>query len=280
MMRVLKNKRGTTLVELVVCMVLLSLFTLAAVTLIQPSAQAYMQVQQQTRAQNLADALIDTIRGELLNANGYIRFADGATDGDLDKVFGTKTGVSSGTALEFSVYPNHIELIDKDKVPALTKADGTQLLSLDAANELDGYLHMRFYQQEENTYKPQHKVTSEGTDLPNVAYAYTTAYPKDAYMGMVISDLQFYARSYTKAEGEKYAHVTALTVVLTVAQKDAQGNAVPLCTQKAIVPLPGAPVYIEEPGSWDGSNPAVSEAPPKQEHPVLCWTNLLNFVIL
>ena len=197
MMRVLKNKRGTTLVELVVCMVLLSLFTLAAVTLIQPSAQAYMQVQQQTRAQNLADALIETIRGELLNANGYIRFADGATDiTNLDTVFEGKTGVSSGTALEFSVYPNHIELIDKDKVPALTKADGTQLLSLDAANELDGYLHMRFYLQEKNTYKPQHKVTSEGTDLPNVAYAYTTAYPKDAYIGMFISNLQFYARSF------------------------------------------------------------------------------------
>ena len=259
MMRVLKNKRGTTLVELVVCMVLLSLFTLAAVTLIQPSAQAYMQVQQQTRAQNLADALIETIRGELLNANGYIRFADGATDGDLDKVFGTKAGVSSGTALEFSVYPNHIELIDKDKVPALTKADGTQLLNEETANELDSYLHMRFYLQEKDTYKPQHEVvTLEGGKLPYVAYAYTTAYPKDAYMGMFISDLQFYARSYTKAEGEKYAHVTALTVVLTVAQKDAQGNAVPLCTQKAIVPLPGAPVYIEEPGSWDGSNPAVS----------------------
>lgn len=252
MMRVLKNKRGTTLVELVVCMVLLSLFTLAAVTLIQPSAQAYMQVQQQTRAQNLADALIETIRGELLNANGYIRFADGATDiTNLDTVFEGKTGVSNGTALEFNVNSNYIELIDKDKVPALTKADGTQLLSLDAANELDGYLHMRFYQQEE--------VKSAKNNPPSyVPYAYTTAYPKDAYMGMFISDLQFYARSYTKAEGEKYAHVTALTVVLTVAQKDAQGKAVPLCTQKAIVPLPGAPVYIEEPGSWDGSNPAVS----------------------
>lgn len=252
MMRVLKNKRGTTLVELVVCMVLLSLFTLAAVTLIQPSAQAYMQVQQQTRAQNLADALIETIRGELLNANGYIRFADGAKNGeDINKVFLPKTGVSSGSALEFNVNSNYIELIDKDKVPALTKADGTQLLSEETANELDGYLHMRFYQQEE--------VKSAKSNPPSyVAYAYTTAYPKDAYMGMFISDLQFYARSYTKAEGEKYAHVTALTVVLTVAQKDAQGNAVPLCTQKAIVPLPGAPVYIEEPGSWDGSNPAVS----------------------
>lgn len=252
MMRVLKNKRGTTLVELVVCMVLLSLFTLAAVTLIQPSAQAYMQVQQQTRAQNLADALIETIRGELLNANGYIRFADGAKNGeDINKVFLPKTGVSSGSALEFNVNSNYIELIDKDKVPALTKADGTQLLSEETANELDGYLHMRFYQQEE--------VKSAKSNPPSyVPYAYTTAYPKDAYMGMFISDLQFYARSYTKAEGEKYAHVTALTVVLTVAQKDAQGKAVPLCTQKAIVPLPGAPVYIEEPGSWDGSNPAVS----------------------
>lgn len=252
MMRVLKNKRGTTLVELVVCMVLLSLFTLAAVTLIQPSAQAYMQVQQQTRAQNLADALIETIRGELLNANGYIRFADGAKNGeDINKVFLPKTGVSSGSALEFNVNSNYIELIDKDKVPALTKADGTQLLSEETANELDGYLHMRFYQQEE--------VKSAKSNPPSyVPYAYTTAYPKDAYMGMFISDLQFYARSYTKAEGEKYAHVTVLTVVLTVAQKDAQGNAVPLCTQKAIVPLPGAPVYIEEPGSWDGSNPAVS----------------------
>ena len=98
MMRVLKNKRGTTLVELVVCMVLLSLFTLAAVTLIQPSAQAYMQVQQQTRAQNLADALIETIRGELLNANGYIRFADGATGNNFDTVFDKKSGVSSGSA--------------------------------------------------------------------------------------------------------------------------------------------------------------------------------------
>lgn len=62
----LKNQNGTTLVELIVCMVLLAIFTLAAVTLIQPSAQAYMDIQQQTRAQNLADALIETIRGEVL----------------------------------------------------------------------------------------------------------------------------------------------------------------------------------------------------------------------
>ena len=136
----LKNQNGTTLVELIVCMVLLSLFTLAAVTLIQPSAQAYMDIQQQTRAQNLADALIETIRGEVLEANGYIRFTDGAkipgdrkegenTGYDVHRVT-TTAGVSDGTALEFSVYPNHIELIDKDCVPPLTKTvTGQRLLT-------------------------------------------------------------------------------------------------------------------------------------------------------
>lgn len=95
-MKQLQNKRGTTLVELIVCMVLLSILTLAAVTLIRPSAQAYRDIQLQTRAQNLADALIETIRGEVLDANGYIRFTNGATDSaNPDSVFVTPRPVTA-----------------------------------------------------------------------------------------------------------------------------------------------------------------------------------------
>ena len=259
----LKNQNGTTLVELIVCMVLLAIFTLAAVTLIQPSAQAYMDIQQQTRAQNLADALIETIRGEVLEANGYIRFTDGATESDdLDKVFASKgNDYSKGTALEFSVYPNHVELIDKDCVPALTKTDGTELLTQEQANALNGYLHMRFYRDELNAAghygNPQHTKDADGTvtsRLSYVAYGYTTAYPRDAYMGLFISDLRFYARSWTQDGDEtKTPRITAMTVVLTVAKKDASGQTVPLCTQKAIVQLPGEPVILYEPGTWDGN---------------------------
>ena len=268
----LKNQNGTTLVELIVCMVLLAIFTLAAVTLIQPSAQAYMDIQQQTRAQNLADALIETIRGEVLEANGYIRFTDGAKiPGDskegentgYDCIFKEKTGVSDGTALEFSVYPNHIELIDKDYVPPLTKSDGTQLLTQEQANALNGYLHMRFYRDELNKDgyygNPQHTKENKDADgnvtgtLPYVAYGYTTAYPRDAYMGLFISELHFYARSWTQDGDEtKIPRITAMTVVLTVAKRDANDQIVPLCTQKAIVQLPGEPVILYEPGTWDG----------------------------
>ena len=165
--------------------------------------------------------------------------------------------MSDGTALEFSVYPNHIELIDKDYVPPLTKSDGTQLLKQEQADALNGYLHMRFYQQSGTDNSPQHTATDENTKQVTqkyVAYAYTTAYPKDAYMGLYIKDLHFYARSYQKPKnGSKYARVTAITVVLTIAKKDANGQSVPLCTQKAIIALPGEPVYIEKPGTWDGN---------------------------
>ncbi len=191
----------------------------------------------------------------MLEANGYIRFTDGATipndtdeDNGYDSIFKEKTGVSDGTALEFSVYPNHIELIDKDYVPPLTKSDGTQLLKQEQANALNGYLHMRFYQQSGTDNSPQHTATDENTKQVTqkyVAYAYTTAYPGHSYMGLYIKDLHFYARSYQKPKnGSKYARVTAITVVLTIAKKDANGQSVTLCTQKAIIALPGEPVYI------------------------------------
>ena len=261
MMQRLKNQSGTTLVELIVCMALLAFFTLAASLLIRPSAQTYQDIQQQTRAQNLADALIETIRGEVLDANGYIRFTDGAvSEATADSVFDAKTDYSQGTALEFSVYPNHVELIDKDYVPVLTKADGTPLLTQAQADDLNGYLHMRFYRQSSEDNSPQHTATlkddtgAETGKLDYVAYAYTEAYPKNAYMGLYISDLHFYARSWTQDGDEtKTPRITAMTVVLTVSRKDSNGNAVPLCTQKAIVPLPGEPVILYEPGTWDGS---------------------------
>ena len=137
-----------------------------------------------------------------------------------------------------------------------------ELLKQEQANALNGYLHMRFYQQSGTDNSPQHTATDENTKQVTqkyVAYAYTTAYPKDAYMGLYIKDLHFYARSYQKLKnGSKYARVTAITVVITIAKKDANGQSVTLCTQKAIIALPGEPVYIEKPGTWDGNQSSES----------------------
>lgn len=186
-MKQLQNKRGTTLVELIVCMVLLSILTLAAVTLIRPSAQAYRDIQLQTPRPESGRCphRDDTRRGA--GRQRLLSFTNGATDSSKSgRVFDAQTSYSDGTALEFSVYPNHVELIDKDLVPALKNSKGKDLLTQAQAEELNGYLHMRFYQQEQSDFAPLHEKDGE-----KIAYAYTTAYPKESYMGCTSATCTF-----------------------------------------------------------------------------------------
>ena len=119
----LNNKKGTTLVELMVCLVLLALFGTAAVTLVKPCAEAYIEVQQLTRAQNLADALTETIRGELADADGTISIVNAATESDADSannIFIEDARLTEGTALRFTVESNYTEILDAGYVPKLT----------------------------------------------------------------------------------------------------------------------------------------------------------------
>ena len=116
----LNNKKGTTLVELMVCLVLLALFGVAAVTLVKPSAEAYISVQQLTRAQNLADALTETIRGELANADGTLAILPASEDdATADTVLQAATRATEGTALRFTVTTDYFEVLDAGYVPKL-----------------------------------------------------------------------------------------------------------------------------------------------------------------
>ena len=240
-MRPLQNSKGTTLVELMVSITLLAILSLAATTLIAPCVKAYVTVQQQTRAQTLADALVENLRLELETAAGEISFvnADATTD-TVYKSLVTETTPrpAQGSALQYSVYPSHIALLDAGIVPQLLmkQPDGTNKVVLDAAKgqARAGYLHMRYYSTAQTAQD-----TKDG-----YVYGFTDIYAKGAYMDMKVGSLQFYARGWqTGADGKP--HLTSLTVVLTiVSEKDA---ATVLCTQKAIIPLPGSPAYSAKP---------------------------------
>lgn len=242
-MRPLQNSKGTTLVELMVSITLLAILSLAATTLIAPCVKAYVTVQQQTRAQTLADALVENLRLELETAAGEISFVNASkTDtGEVYKTLVTETTLrpAQGSALQYSVYPSHIALLDAGAVPALKMkpSDGTadkEVLDAAKGQARAGYLHMRYYSTAQ---------TAEETQAGYV-YGFTDIYAKGAYMDMKVGSLQFYARGWqTGADGKP--HLTSLTVVLTiVSEKD---TATVLCTQKAIIPLPGSPAYSAEP---------------------------------
>lgn len=242
-MRPLQNSKGTTLVELMVSITLLAILSLAATTLIAPCVKAYVTVQQQTRAQTLADALVENLRLELETAAGELSFVNAsATDPNTvyqSLVTNEKPRPAQGSALQYSVYPSHIALLDAGAVPELKmkQPDGTEpkvVLDNNKAKERAGYLHMRYYSTAQ---------TAQDTQAGYV-YGFTDIYAKGAYMDMKVGSLQFYARGWQiSADGKP--HLTSLTVVLTiVSEKDA---ATVLCTQKAIIPLPGKPAYSAAP---------------------------------
>ena len=150
-MRPLQNSKGTTLVELMVSITLLTILTLAAISLLAPCARAYITVQQQSRAQTLADALVENLRLELESAVGEMRFAE-ASETDSSKVYETLVSAETprpaqGTALEYSVFPNHVVMLDAGAVPPLTKqiseTDTKTILTAQDAAKKQGYLHMR-----------------------------------------------------------------------------------------------------------------------------------------
>lgn len=237
----LNNKKGTTLVELIVCLVLLALFGTAAVTLVKPCAEAYIEVQQLTRAQNLADALTETIRGELADADGTISIVNAATnDETAGNIFVEGARLTEGNALRFTVESNYTEILDAGYVPKLTAttltADNTTSTKVlyDPADgtfaELNRYLHMRFYKQTEG---------GDGKKKEYTTYAYTTAYPNKDYMGLVVSNLEFYARGWKEEKETGKICLTSLSMQLTVAKPDGT----PVYTQTAVIPLPGAPEF-------------------------------------
>lgn len=241
-MRPLQNSKGTTLVELMVSITLLAILSLAATTLIAPCVKAYVTVQQQTRAQTLADALVENLRLELETAAGELSFVN-ASATDTDTVYQSlvtkeKARPAQGSALQYSVYPSHIALLDAGAVPELKmkQPDGTDKAVLDnnKAKARTGYLHKRYYSTAQTAQD-----TKDG-----YVYGFTDIYAKGAYMDMKVGSLQFYARGWQiGADGKP--HLTSLTVVLTiVSEKDA---ATVLCTQKAIIPLPGKPAYSAAP---------------------------------
>ena len=240
-MRPLQNSKGTTLVELMVSITLLAILSLAATTLIAPCVKAYVTVQQQTRAQTLADALVENLRLELETAAGELCFVNADTNSDTvyqSLVTQETLRPAQGSALQYSVYPSHIALLDAGAVPELKmkQPDGTDKAVLDnnKAQARTGYLHKRYYSTAQTAQD-----TKDG-----YVYGFTDIYAKGAYMDMKVGSLQFYARGWQiGADGKP--HLTSLTVVLTiVSEKDA---ATVLCTQKAIIPLPGKPAYSAAP---------------------------------
>ena len=123
--RLLNKKDGTTLVETIVTMLLISIMFAMAATALSSAAKMFVREQRLQYAQSILDTTMTELRGIVENADGYIKIYD--AEREKKQKITNITGNNSGNILEF---------INGDGYAVLISADGcekTQLFSPSSA---------------------------------------------------------------------------------------------------------------------------------------------------
>lgn len=253
--------RGATLVELLVCLALLGLFTATAVALVRPVAALYSRMQSRSRAWMIADTLADALQADLLYAEGTLRLAEAAeSEGEAARPFRpvqTPPGETpAGTAVEFRRGGAYL-LLDAGVTPEtlVPDPDGGEGWTRRAAQPA-GRLHKRYYRVRSEPAEGQsgtfyqYRLGGE-TGAAYTADACTDAFPAAFYLGSEVS-LRFSVHS-TVTDGEGVLRVTALAAEITVRQ--AQTGRI-LCTRRTVLDLPGCPALLQDPALVPGRDGA------------------------
>lgn len=171
--RLLKKRDGTTLVETIVTMLLISIMFAMAATALSSAAKVFVREQRLQYAQSILDTTMTELRGIVENADGYIKIYD--VERKKNQKITDKTGNNSGNILEF---------INGDGYAVLISADGCEKTQLfigrqesgeaDAVDE--GQLLIRYYFYNNGTY--QYIWNDE-----LAARAVATVFGKGFYMG-------------------------------------------------------------------------------------------------
>ncbi|SDY43046.1 surface protein [Ruminococcaceae bacterium YAD3003] len=183
------SKKGTTLVELVVAMTLTLIFAVVCVALINPIERTYQNVEKMSRAQLLADTIIDSIRKECDDVqyddpNAVWLVAAGNSADDDQMLFAVPSGKpASGNVLVikkdnkyceaiYSCFPissQNISNLTANPADGSTSAHAASTLTGDNLNR--GLVHFGYYQG---------KYSKDGL-YPFKAYDYTNPVTASTY---------------------------------------------------------------------------------------------------
>ena len=214
------SKRGTTLVELVVAMALMSIFAVVCVALINPIERIYTQTSKMASAQLLADTVIDAIRNECDDVDNNdinsvwiadVTVADENTDDS--QLFNGPAGLktTSGPVLVIKRNNGYCEAVyeclsisetNQNNVHSLASENGVdpdttafavdKILEGAAEGAAQGIVHFGYY-----------KATDNGTGVyPLKAYDYTNPMMASSYNGYYVK-LRFKDLTTRTVNGEK-----------------------------------------------------------------------------
>lgn len=169
----LREKQGTTLVETIVTLLLISIMMAMAATALSSAAKIFVREQKTQFAQSILDTVMTELRGLTSDANGYIKIY-GKNDTNPENIMDT-TGNNSGNILEFINEDGYVVLVSTDGCDAtILKIGGQDSGQADAVDS--GQLLTRYYFYNNGKFR-----YSENGTL--VARAVATVFGQGFYMG-------------------------------------------------------------------------------------------------
>lgn len=199
------KRGGTTLVELMVSLVLISILMAMAVAALSSATRIFVKVQKTQYAQSILDTVMTELRGMTEEASGYIKIypANGFAPG--------AEGVTEGTSLEFQTPEGYVEVLSQEGADETTIYIGdNQSGTFEAV--APGRLLTRYYTQKGSTgtYVSQ----KQGTP---VARAVAKAYGEGFYM-------KNYLKISYKVTPDEQGKVSSIQATLSLYATDAEGK--------------------------------------------------------
>ena len=105
---ILRKKQGTTMVEMMVTLLLISIMMTMAVSSLSSASHIFMQVQKTQYAQSILDTVMTELRAITKNASSYIKIYENA------KNIANSTGNCDGNAIEFINEEGYAVLVSTD----------------------------------------------------------------------------------------------------------------------------------------------------------------------
>lgn len=197
-LRLLKKRQGTTLVEMMVCLLLISIMMTMAAGTLSAASRIFVRLQRQQYAQSILDTTMTELRDLTQNTAAYVKIYKNEED-ILDK-----TGNYSGNALEYMNEQGYVVLVSTD---GCTNTDiyikDKKINTEEAVGK--GRLLIRYYSRNtDGTY-----ICRRGTQA--VARAMTKAFGEGFYMKNYLDVT--YSIPGNRSEGDTVSTITA-TVTL------------------------------------------------------------------
>lgn len=171
--RILRERAGTTLVETLVSLLLMSILIGMAARVLSGAYRVYLRLQKTQYAESILDTAMTEVRDLANDACGYVKlYPDGA------QIAG-QVGNETGTAMEFLDSNGYVVLISTDGCEETTLYRGNDLENVIGTQEAlpKGRLLARYYNRKnDGTY-----LYTDGTKP--VARAAAEAYGEGFYMG-------------------------------------------------------------------------------------------------